>query len=84
MTRHFVCDVPAPPAPPAPEPVLFHQAHGTTGIGSVHVVYAIVPAVPPAAPPAKRFIQSCQFQPLVPLTSMYQVPVHERVSVPLI
>lgn len=55
LTRHFVCAV---PAPPAPEPVLFHQTHGTTGIGSVHVVYGIVHATHQAAQPENIFIQS--------------------------
>lgn len=81
MTRHFVCDV---PAPPAPESVLFHQTHGTTGIGSVHVVYGIVHATHQAAQPENLFIPSHPFHPAVPLTSIYHVPVPERVSVPLI
>lgn len=69
---------------PGPPPVLSHHAQHATGAGNVHVVYALVPAVPPAAPPEKRFIPFCPFHPSVHETSMYQVHVPERVSVPLI
>lgn len=64
--------------------LLSHPTQHATGAGNVHVVYALVPAVPPAAPPEKRFIPFCPFHPAVHETSIYQVPVHERVSVQLI
>ena len=64
--------------------LLSHHAQHATGAGSVHVVYAIVPAIHQVAQPTKRLTPSHQFQPDVPLTSIYHVPVPERVSVPLI
>ena len=65
--------------------LLSHPTQHATGAGNVHVVYALVPAVPPTGGLFKNlFCPFHQFQPLVPLTSIYQVPVHERVSVPLI